>query len=107
MLIIILAMLFATPAYAGVFGKIGGWFSWEVAAIVLSAVVALIAGAATVMFTKITRTLKEAGEFLVVFGNALEDKKTTPDELKAILKEGRDVLDIWKKTPERYQAPNG
>lgn len=100
-------VLFATSAYAGVFGKIGDWLKGEVLAVVLTALLAVVAGATTVVFSRIVTTLKEAGEFLSILGAAIEDKKITEEEISSILKEGKDVLNPWKKTPEKYQVSNG
>ena len=67
----------------------------EVLAFIASAILVFIAGAVGVMFTKITRTFKEFGEFLSALGTALEDKKITREEICAIVKEGKDVFAVW------------
>ena len=46
---------------------------------------AIVAGAVGVMYKRITRTCKEAGEFLAALGTALEDKKITREELISLL----------------------
>lgn len=56
---------------------------------------AVIAGAVGVLYTRITRTCKEAGEFLAVLGTVLEDTKITRQELGSIMKEGKDIFDVW------------
>ena len=59
----------------------------------------------TVAAVKIVKTMKEAGELLIVLSDALSDRKVTPDEIKAIRNDIRDVMDVWKKTPEGYDPP--
>ena len=56
------------------------------------------------MFSRIVATLQELGEFLTYLGNALADRKFDREELQKTLKEGRDVLDIWKPTPDKYKV---
>lgn len=105
--IIIIALFIlavSVPAYAGVFGKIGGWLKGEALLYALAFALTAFAAASGVLFVKIVSTLKEGGEFLTVLGNAIEDKKITKDELHAIVKEARDVFNPWRKTPDQYKA---
>jgi len=94
----------AGTAYAGVMEKVGGWITGEVLALVLSALAAILAGVLGVLYKKITVTLIEAGEFMTVLGTSLQDGKLSKEEIAAILKEGRDVFNLWRKTPARYRA---
>ena len=93
--IILIAIFAAAPAYAGVFGSVKGWFTGEIAAIVISAVIAIIGGTAGILYGKIARTFREAGEFLATLGEALEDRRITRDELAAIIRSGKDVFAVW------------
>jgi hypothetical protein len=93
---------FAVTANAGVWETVKGWVGWQAVAYVLTAVLSLAAVGGSVLFIRIIQTLKEGGEFISVLAKALEDRKTTQEELKAIVKEGRDVFDVWKKTPDKY-----
>jgi len=83
-------------AFAGVFGRAGGWFTTEVAALALSALLALLGGALGLAFRKAARTFREAGEFLAQLGAALEDNRLTREELAAIIREGREVFAVWR-----------
>ena len=86
----------ASAAEAGVIGKLAGAVSGEVVALAVSAAVALVAGLFGVLFVRVARTFRAAGEFLTTLGSALEDRRITHDELAAIIREGRDVFAVWK-----------
>ena len=60
-----------------------------------------------VMFARVIRTLKEAGELQIAIAEAVADRKFDPEELKRIAHEARDVYDIWKPTPEQYAPKDG
>ncbi len=83
-------------AQAGVAAAVKGWLTGEVAALVVSAVLVILGGAMGLLFAKVTATFREAGEFLVQLGNSVEDRRLTREELAALLREGRDVLRVWK-----------
>jgi len=95
LLVTVLMVVLATQAFAGVFDTVKGWMTGEVIAFIASAVAVVIAGAVGVLYTRITRTCKEAGEFLAALGTALEDKKITRQELGSIVKEGKDIFAVW------------
>lgn len=100
-----LLALAASAAYADSFlGKVAGWLSGEVVSLIVSAVVAILAGAVGFLFIKVQKTFVEGGEFLMVLGLALDDRRVSREELAAILKEGKDVFSLWKKTPEKYKV---
>ena len=103
-IVLVLVLIIAAPAHAGVFGKIGDWLKGEVLVYALTALLLLFAGVSGVLFGKIVTTLKEAGEFLTVLGIAIEDKKISKDELHSIVKEAKDVFNPWRKTPDQYKA---
>ena len=93
----VLLVFFAVQADAvEILGKITSVLSGEVISLTLSAVVAIGAGILGILFTRVSRTLKEAGDFLTVLGNALEDRRITREELAGIVKEGRDIFGVWK-----------
>jgi len=98
-------MLISTGAFAFGFGDIKSWVSWQGVAYMLTFILGLGAIGGTILFTRIVQTLREAGEFMAYLADALNDKKLSSDELKKIVKEGRDVFDVWKKTPDKY-VPN-
>jgi len=93
---LLFCLLFSTVAEASVFSKIKGFLTWELISYIATAVLALVAGGG-IIYTKAAKTIEEVGEFLDTLGAAVEDKKITKDELVAIIKEGKEVLSIWKK----------
>ncbi len=94
-LVILLSLLFTGYAHAGVWEKARGWLTGEVLALVVSTLLAILGGAMGLVFRKISRTFKEAGEFMTTLGTAIEDQRITRDELANIIKEGRDVFRVW------------
>ena len=95
-IIVLFVSLAAVTAHAGVLGKVKSWFTSEVVAFLVSGILVIIGGAFGIMFRKITRTFKEAGEFLTILGLALEDQRITRKELADIVKEGREIFAVWK-----------
>ena len=94
---ILMIVLCATQAFAGVLGSVKGWLSGEVIALIATAILTIIGGAIGLLFSRLVRTFKEAGEFMATLGAALEDKKLTREEIGAIIKEGRDIFAVWEK----------
>ncbi|MFA6470477.1 MAG: hypothetical protein WCU00_00440 [Candidatus Latescibacterota bacterium] len=93
----LLILFFAVHAEASTFlGKITSALSGDVFSLLLSAVLAVGAGIAGVLFVRIASTLKETGEFLATLGIALEDRKISRDELASIVKEAKDIFQTWK-----------
>ena len=93
--IILIALFSATGVSAGVFGTVKSWLTGEVLALFASGVTALLFGAFGVMFKKVVRTFKETGEFLTVLGEALDDQRLNREELAEIIREGREIFEIW------------
>jgi len=94
---IILATFVSPPtAHAGILDVGKAWFSGEVLALIASAILALIGGATGLVFRKIARTFREAGEFIATLGEAIEDSRLTREELTAVIKEGKDVFGVWR-----------
>ena len=90
-------LFFAVHAEAStILGKITSALSGEVFSLILSAALAIGAGIAGVLFTKIAGTLRETGEFLAALGLALEDRRITREELATIVKEAKDIFQTWK-----------
>ncbi|MEQ8176492.1 MAG: hypothetical protein ABRQ26_15685, partial [Syntrophomonadaceae bacterium] len=77
-------------------GKVTTAISGEVVALVLSAGVAILAGALGMVFVRVARTFRETGEFLTALGCALDDRRITRDELAGIIREGKDIFAVWK-----------
>jgi len=94
-LMVFIAVMIVSPVYAGVLGNVKSWVMGEGIAWIATAILVFLTGIFAVMSSKIIRTFKEAGEFLVVLGTALEDKKVTREEIGSIIKEGTDIFAIW------------
>ncbi len=90
------AIMTISDAHAGWIDKGRAWLTAEVAALALSAGLAVLGGALGILFGRISRTFREAGEFLTVLGEAIEDRRLTREELSAVISEGRDIFAVWK-----------
>ncbi len=98
-LMLLIVIMTAGVAHAGVMSGVKSWLVSNIISIVSAAGLTAMGG----VLVKIVKTLKEAGEFMVVLGKALEDKRLTSAEIGSIYKEGKDVLNVWRKTPEQYK----
>jgi hypothetical protein len=58
-------------------------------------------------FNMVTKTMAETGEFLTTLGTAIQDAKVTREELGATLKEGADVVNVFRPTPAKYVTSPG
>jgi len=103
-MIVTLLLAMSSVAHAGIFGTVKGWIASEVFALALTVIVLGLSTAFGVMFGKVSKTLTEAGEFMTVLGTALADSRLSKDELKSIVKEGKDVFSLWRKTPVKYKV---
>jgi len=95
-LVLTILLLFSGIAYAGVTDTVRSWMTGEVIALALSTVLAIAGGIMGLTFRRISRTFKEVGEFMAALGAAVEDKRLTREELALILKEGRDIFEVWR-----------
>ena len=95
-IVVLFISLTAVTTHAGVLGKVKSWFTGEVVAFLVSGILAILVGAFGVIFRKVTRTFKEAGEFLTILVLALEDQRITRKELADIVKEGREIFAVWR-----------
>jgi len=91
----IVTVFYAVPLYAGIPGKIQTWITGEMFAVILSGILAVLAGGFGYLFIRVIRTFKEAGEFLVSLSTALEDRRITREELAALIRQGRDIFKVW------------
>jgi len=96
-LFIVFVIVFSSLAYAGPIDAVKSWGIGKIIGLVLAL------GINAAVFMKIINTLKEAGEFFALLGKSLEDKKLTSKEISSIIKEGKDVFNIWKPTPSQYK----
>ena len=111
--IVVLLMLFLATAVVAFSLNPISWIKsalesggWTVLAYILTAVLALgIFG--TVMALRIIKTLRETGELFIAFADAVADHNVTPAEIRGIIASARDVVDVWKKTPEQFKSPEG
>ncbi len=93
----VLSLIVCAPACAaGLLETAKTWLSAEVAALLVSAFAAFLAGITGLFYTRAVRTFKEAGEFLTTLSLALDDKRITREELAQIIREGRDIFRAWK-----------
>ena len=65
-------------------------------ALLVSAAIAALAGVFGVMFVRVAKTFREAGEFLTALGCALDDRSISREELAGIIRAGKDVFAVWK-----------
>ena len=93
---VLMIVFIAGYANAGVWETVKTWLTWEVLALIVSTLLALAGGVLGLMFRKISRTFKEAGEFMTTLGTSIEDRRITRDELAGIIKEGRDIFEVWR-----------
>ena len=93
--IILLQVIITGYAHAGVWDKARSWLTGEVLALVASTLLAILGSSFGLVFIRISRTFKEAGEFMTTLGTAIEDRRITRDELANIIKEGRDIFTAW------------
>jgi len=101
---LVIIALFATTANALSISGIKEWLSGTVVAYILTGILAIGVIGGSIMFSRIVTTLQELGEFLSALGLALSDKKMTKEELTDLLAKGKDVVNIWKKTPEQFKV---
>ena len=93
--IIAVFLIGATPVFAGVFSQLKAYLTTETASMALTGLLTILGSLLGLLFTKLTRTFTETGEFLSKLGEALEDRRITRDELTEIIKEGRDIFSVW------------
>ena len=92
-------IMLAASAEAGisaVAGKAASYLTGEVIALLASAVLAALAGAMGILFVRVARTFREAGEFLTALGCALDDRRITREELAGIIRAGKEVFAVWR-----------
>jgi hypothetical protein len=110
-LALVLAVLFAAPAFAGTLGdSIGaawGWLTDETWAIVITLGLGALAGALGILWAKIVNTIIAVGELFLALGKALEDTKLSAAELADIKRKMWVVVSIWKDvTYDEFINPN-
>lgn len=52
---------------------------------------------------KVKTGMQETGEFFKALGSAMEDGKLSMKEVGTIVKEGKDVINLFRKTPNKYK----
>ncbi len=97
--IMLVLIMIPLAAHAGPIDWAKGWLTEHVMAAVTTAVLGSFGAGAAVIFKKVMLTFKEAGEFLTALGEAFEDQSVDNKDIAKILKEGRDVFNIWIRTP--------
>lgn len=89
------AALMPAPALAGITGIFTKAAAAEIAPIILSAALGILAILFGALYRKVARTIRETGEFLEAVGSAVEDGRITREELGTIIREGRGMLGGW------------
>ena len=92
---ICISLLCAGYAHAGILGNVKSWLTGEVLALFASGIMTLLFGVFGIMLKKVIRTFKETGEFLTTLGTALDDQRLSREELAEIIKEGREIFEVW------------
>jgi len=109
----ILMLLAAAPAFAFGWGDVTGFFGDQI----LGAVAMIVATVSTFYLKKlhnlnangvkkVSDTLVQGGQFMEAVGAAIADPVITNEEVGKIVKEGKDVFDVYKPTPAKYSHPN-
>lgn len=114
-ILLTLALLaLAGTAHAGVFGSVKNWLTGEITGALLSVAALGILGIAGYLakksdtgYNRVTQTLAETGEFIKALGDAAADRSVTRDELANIIRQGADVVNIYRTTPVQYQTGPG
>lgn len=104
----------AAVAHAGILGDIGSYVKEQAMGVILGGVALGINGVLmwlhnknAARFNMVTKTMAETGEFLTTLGTAIQDAKVTREELGATLKEGADVVNVFRPTPAKYATGAG
>lgn len=63
---------------------------------ITSSILALLVGFLGFRYNKAKKTLKELGMAITTTSKAMEDDKLSAAEIKGILKEWNDVVEVWK-----------
>lgn len=106
-----LLMALASTAFAFGFGDVKSWVMGNIMGTIATAGCAALTYALksvwqknTARFNLVSKTLIEAGQFFEALGEMIKDPTITKDELSAVVKEGKDVIDLYRKTPDAYVA---
>jgi len=93
---VLFGVILTGTVHAGWLGGAKSWFTGEVLALFVSGIITLLGGIFGIMFKRVIKTFKEAGEFMTELGTALDDNRVTREELANIVKEGRDIFAVWR-----------
>lgn len=96
------ALAVATPALAFGWSDIKSVLTGDTWPLILTGVVFLAFLVAGNIIMKVIKTLREVGELLIHFSDMVTDKKVTREEIDQFKADIRDVVNIWRKTPEEY-----
>jgi len=69
----------------------------EIVSVVLILLSTLLGLNLGLKYNKAKQTLKELGELITATSKAMDDDKLSVAEIKAILKEWQDVVEVWKR----------
>lgn len=110
-ILFVMLMAFASTAFAFGLKDVGNWIAGNVMGTIATAGCAGLGWALKLVWNKntarynlVAKTLVEAGQFFEALGKMIGDQNVTRDELAAVIKEGKEVIDLYKKTPDAYVA---
>jgi hypothetical protein len=113
-LLALLIITTVTVAHAGVLGDIWNGVKDQAMGVIMGGVALGLNGLLgwlhnknAARFNMVTKTMAETGEFLTTLGTAIQDAKVTREELGATLKEGADVVNVFRPTPAKYVTSPG
>lgn len=104
----------AAVAHAGVLGDIWNGVKDQAMGVIMGGVALVLNGLLgwlhnknAARFNMVTKTMAETGEFLHTLGSSVEDANVTREELAKTIKEGADVVNVFRPTPTRYVTSPG
>lgn len=104
----------AAVAHAGVLGDVWNGIKDQAIGVIMGGVALGLNGLLgwlhnknAAKFNLVTKTMSETGEFLQTLGNSVQDAKVTREEIAKTIKEGADVVNVFKPTPARYVTSPG
>jgi len=97
-LTLLFCLLFATIAEANIFTSVKDWFTGNVAAYILTGILAI--GIVALWAGWISSLLISCGTLFITVGNAISDKKITNEELADIKQKIKDLREIASQKPK-------
>lgn len=80
---------------------------WTIIAAVVTFLLSTVGGGWVGYVLKGAKVAKETGDFMTVFGKAVEDKQVTPEEIASVLKEYNEMKEAWEALRNMKQKQAG